>query len=151
MKDFFKYIPIAALLLMFVACGDDEKVDPTLAQGNDERPTWTLPADLYKTYEFLMSVQVTLQDELLAKASDGDLMCAVVDGEIRAVAPLQRTGGEVYFSLIIAGNSGSGSVTLRYFCSQLKRIYTLEGWMPFTPGIAPTQDGNPYVVEFIGE
>lgn len=145
--------------MLFVACGDDDDdTNPHLKMGGDSRPTWILTQNMYQEYESTMAVQVTLQDELLAYASEEDLMRATImtsiDGEMkpqtRALTSLQFTAGEPYFSLIIAGNSNSGSVTLQYYCAQLNRIYTVENWMPFSPGIAPTlDDGKPYVVEFI--
>ena len=67
------------------------------------------------------------------------------------MAALQRTGDEMYFPLVIVGNSGSGAVGLSYYCAQLRRIYTLDRWQPFTPGMSPTQDGKPYVLSFIPE
>ena len=47
------------------------------------------------------------------------------------------------------GVGSSGKVTLNYYCSHLRRTYTIVDWMPFTPNIKPTNNGNPYVVEFI--
>lgn len=126
----------------------DENTSSYLKEGNDVRPSWTTPDNLYKDFEFTMSVQVIPQDELLPYLSDDDLMCAVINDEMRAVANMQRTGGEPYFPLLIAGNSASGSVTLKYFCSKLKRIYTISDWMEFTPGISPMKDGKPYSIKF---
>ena len=57
-------------------------------------------------------------------------------------------GGEPYFPLLIAGDSGSAHVSISYYCSRLKRIYSIEDWMPFTPGMSPMQDGKPYVLNF---
>ena len=136
--------------MLFAACGDDDDdTSPDLKMDSDSRPTWILPQNTYQDFESTMAVQLTLQDELLAFSSEEDLMCATINGEIRALTSLQHTGGEAYFPLVIAGNSNSGSVTLQYYCAQLKRIYTFVDWMKFTPGISPTQDGKPYVVEFI--
>ena len=154
MKNIVKMIAGVAmtttLLIATTSCGDDnDGWKQYLTKGNEARPAWSTPSDIYQTFEFTMAVQVTLQDELLPYASDDDLMCATIGDEVRAVTTLQRTGGEVYFPLVIAGSSGSGKVSLRYYCAQLRRTYTLDGWMPFTPGISPTQDGLPYVVEFI--
>ena len=149
MKYFFEFFLLGVLC---VAChDDDDKKNPMLNMGNESRPTWTLREGLYneEDMEFTMSIQVTLQDELKAYASDDDLMCAIIDGEVRALTGLQRTGGEIYFPLVIAGSSGSGKVTLNYYCSHLRRTYTIVDWMPFTPNIKPTNNGNPYVVEFI--
>ena len=151
-RGFFFPCLLCVLCAFCVACGDDdEKTNPLLTTGNDARPTWTVREGLYDEMELTMSAQVTLQDELLPHAGDDDLMCATIDGEVRAVTGLERTGGEIYFPLVIAGNSGSSSkVTLKYYCSQFKRIYTIVDWMPFTPNIKPTNnDGKPYVVEFI--
>ncbi len=147
-------VAMMATLLLTTACsGDDDKGNPELTRGDEERPSWEIPTDLYKTYEATMAVQVTLQDELLPTASEDDLMCATVGGEVRAVTALQRTAGEVYFPLVIAGNSNSGMVSLHYYSAQLKRIYTLTDWMAFSPGISPTpnEDGHPYVVKFINQ
>ena len=141
---------VLLLCVLCVSCDDDnDDWKQYLTRGNEARPTWSIPSDMYQIFEFTMAVQVTLQDELLPYASDDDLMCATIGDEVRAVTTLQRTGGEVYFPLVIAGSSGSGKVSLRYYCAQLRRTYTLDGWMPFTPGISPTQDGQPYVVKFI--
>ncbi|MBP3227172.1 MAG: hypothetical protein J6M53_00110 [Bacteroidaceae bacterium] len=143
---------VATLLLAAVSCGSDDKdgevVNPNLTVGTASRPSWSVPADLYATFEYTMSVQLIPQAELQPYISDDDLMCAVVDGEVRAVSSLQRTGGEAYFPLVIAGTSGSGAVTISYYCARLARIYTVQNWQPFTPGLAPTQDGKPYVVTF---
>ena len=154
LPSFGRGMGVGALVLLLCAlcvssCGDDDDTNPYLKMGSDSRPAWILPQNIYQEFEFTMGVQVTLQDELVAFASEEDLMCATVNGEIRALTSLQYTGGEPYFSLIIAGNSNSGSVTLQYYCAQLKRIFTFPDWMPFSPGISPTQDGKPYVVEFI--
>ena len=140
---------LCAFCVFCASCGDDDEKNPFLNMGNDNAPSWTIREGLYSEMELTMSMQVTLQDELLRYASDEDLMCATIDGEVRAIAGLERTGGEIYFSLVIAGKSGSGKVTLMYYCKQLKRIYTITDWMPFTPNIQPTSNGTPYVVEFI--
>lgn len=141
---------IVAALLFVVSCSDDDKNDFSqyLKKGKDERPSWKIPDDMYKNFEFTMSVQVIPQDELLPYFSDDDLMCATIGGEVRAISNLQRTGGEPYFPLLIAGDSGSAHVSISYYCSRLKRIYSIEDWMPFTPGMSPMQDGKPYVLNF---
>ena len=136
------------------SCSDDEKTNPMRMKSDNARPTWTVPDDLYKTFGSTMAVQVTVQDELMPYVSDDDLMCATINGEIRAVSGLLRTLDEVCFSLVIAGDAGdsnNGKVSLSYYCSQLKRIYTVSDWKPFTPGLSPMQDGKPYVVRFITE
>jgi len=141
---------MVATLLLAACASDNEDVTSGLAQGNEPRPAWQLPANLYENFEATMAVQVTLQEELLATASDDDLMCATIGGELRALTTLQRTAGVVYFPLVIAGNSNSGPVSLSYYSARLKRIFTLTDWMPFSPGISPTsdEDGRPYVVTF---
>lgn len=140
---------MATLLSIAVSCGDDDdELKQYLTQGNEERPAW-VTGDVYEIYEYTMSVQVTLQSVLLPYVSEEDLMCAVVGDEVRAVTNMNSTGGIVYFPLGIAGNSSNGKVTLKYYSARLKRIYTLEDWMPFDPGMPPTQDGEPYVVNFI--
>lgn len=157
-------VAMVATLLLTASCGKDNELTPevkendveqgneNLTLGNEANPLWEIPQGIYNTYETLMSVQVTLQDILLPYVTENDLMCATINGEIRAVTNTQYTGGEVYFPLIIAGENGSEKISLHYYCSKLKRTYTIEDWMIFTPGIAPTDDnGKPYIVEFIPE
>lgn len=144
-------VAMMATLLLVVSCSDDDKNEYSkyLKKGKDERPSWKIPNDMYKNFEFTMSVQVIPQDEFLPYFSEDDLMCATIDGDIRALSILQRTGGEPYFSLLIAGDSSSGPVSISYYCSRLKRIYTIKDWMPYTPGMSPMQNDKPYVLNFI--
>lgn len=138
-------------VFMFSSCKDDNEGDfkQYLKQGKESRPAWEAEEPNYPEFEQTMSVEVTLQEVLLPYASDEDLMCAMIGDEIRAVNGLERTGGQVYFPLVIAGNSDDNFVTLKYYCSKLRRIYTIERWMPFTPGMAPTLGEKLYVPEFI--
>ena len=150
LKNLCKLCLLCVLCAYCTSCGDDENVTPSqLLKGNDERPTWTIRQGLYNEMDLTMGVQVTLQDELLRYASEDDLMCATIDGEVRALAEWENTGGEIYFPLVIAGNGDSNSVGLSYYCSQLKRIYTIADWKAFNPGTSPTENGKPYVIEFI--
>ena len=130
---------------------DDDNLNSQLTKGTDQRPSWTVPADLYMRYEYTMSVEVIPQETLLSYLTDDDMMCATVDGEIRAVSTPHRNGGQTYFPLVIAGTSNSGAVSLSYYCARLSRIYTLNAWQPFNPGLAPLQDDQPYVIHFITE
>ncbi|MBQ8466179.1 MAG: hypothetical protein IJ546_00620 [Prevotella sp.] len=150
------YYSMVVLLagLLFGACSSDEQEETSnsyLATGTDKRPDWTVPADLYMRYEYTMSAQVTLQEMLLPYASADDLLCAIVDGEIRAVSTPQHTSGQIYFPLVVAGTSDSGAVSLCYYCARLSRIYTVSDWHHFSPELPPLQDDQPYVVNFIPE
>ena len=136
------------LFLVSSCVNNDEETDPLILPGSEPPPAWTVSASLYTKFEYTMSVQVVMQQELLPYVSDDDLMCAVVDGEIRAVSTLYRTGSQPYFCLAIAGEGSGAMVSLRYYCSQLKRIYTATDWLPFTPSMPPTQNGKPYILKF---
>ena len=151
LKNLCKLCLLCVLSAYCTSCGDDDKnVTPSqLSKGNDERPTWTIRQGLYNEMDLTMGVQVTLQDELLPYASEDDLMCATINGEVRALAEWENTGGEIYFSLVIAGNGDSDAISLSYYCSKLKRIYTVANWKPFNSGTSPTDNGKPYIVEFI--
>lgn len=152
------------LCVMFLAvgCSKDDDDDNTttnnnnsnttseyLKPGNDTRPEWAVDESIYRTYESYMSVQLTLQDTLLDYLSEQDLMCATIAGEVRAVTPPMHTGDIIYFPLIIPGSNENGKVTVNYYCDKLHRIYSLPDWSPFLPSMAPTQNGLPYVINFI--
>ena len=140
-------------LLFTVSCHDDKNndVNPYLTKGNDARPTWQAEEINYLNFEHTMSVDIKLQDILLPYVSDEDLMCATIGGKVRAVSEIDRSGGQVSFPLVIAGNSGDGDVSLSHYCSRLSRIYTVEDWMPFSPSMAPTSEGTSYIPNFIPE
>ncbi len=154
---------VLCLLLVLTACSssDDEGIteqpqpaeqtDSNLSEalkpGSDQRPNWAEPD--YSSFEFVMSIQVQLGDTLAAYQSDADLMCATIDGEVRAVSSLFRTEEEPYFSLSIASNGSNSSIGLSYYCDKLHRIYTIKDWAVFNPSAAPAGDNGIYRPKFI--
>ena len=157
MKNLIKIAGVvlsATLLLTACSSSDDDDnkpIDPTEKTvpqpGTDERPTWTAP-DISLFGGDPMTVQVTLQDELLPYAGNEDLMCAKLNGEVRAVSNLDESYGQKHFRLSIYGSSNEGAVTLYYYCQQLSRIFTVDDWKAFDASTAPTDGGTPYVPTF---
>lgn len=143
---------VATLLLGACSSDDDDNQQnqngSTLTEGTDARPLWVAPSEASSMDEWPMSVQIGVQDELLPYVSNADLMCAMMNNEVRAVSGLKETGGQYYFMLPIQGNSGEGFVTLKYYCDKLHRIFTVSDWKEFDSTIQPTDEGTPYVVPF---
>lgn len=145
---------VATLLLGACSSSDDDESNEkngtsmTPKEGTDTRPSWVAPSDASWLDEWPMSVQIGVQSELLPYVSSGDLMCAMMKGEVRAVSNLKETGGQYYFMLPIQGNSGDGFVTLKYYCDKLHRIFTVTDWKEFDSTIQPTDQGTPYEVPF---
>lgn len=159
---------ILFLMLTLMACSSSDEdttgespVNPPanldyseyLQPGTDEIPDWMTADDLYHSYEQTMSVQVTLQNALQPYLSADDKMCVTVNDEIRAVCLSPRySNGEWTYSLVIAGSGNDKFLSLSYYCSKLKRIYTMERWMVFSQSAMPTEvNGRPYVVSFFRE
>lgn len=147
---------LAALTFMVGSCGSDseelkpESVDQRFKPGSDDSPTtWTAPD--YSQFEYRMAVQVQLGDTLAAFQSDGDLMCAQIGGEVRAVTTPQSTGGVVFYPLFIAGEGDARTVSLHYYCDRLHRIYTIANWATFNASAAPTGDSGIYRPKFLNE
>lgn len=157
MKNIVKMAGVVlSATLLFTACSksDDSDQKPTEPKeqpvpqpGTDQRPTWTEP-DISLYGGDPMTVQITLQDELLPYAGEGDLMCAKLNGEVRAVSDLYESHDQKHFRLSIYGSSNEGDVTLCYYCHQLSRIFTVENWKAFDASTAPTDEGTPYVPPF---
>lgn len=157
MKNIVKMAGVVlSATLLFTACSksDDSAQKPTEPTeqpvpqpGTDQRPTWTEP-DISLYGGDPMTVQITLQDELLPYAGEGDLMCAKLNGEVRAVSDLYESHDQKHFRLSIYGSSNEGDVTLCYYCHQLSRIFTVENWKAFDASTAPTDEGTPYVPPF---
>ncbi len=142
-------VAMMATLLLTVSCKDDKETNPYLTKGHDSRPAWEAEEPNYLEFEHTMAVDLNLQDILLPYVSDDDLMCATIGDKVRAVSTLDRSGGQISFPTVIAGNSCDGKVSLHYYCSRLSRIYTVTDWMPFSPNLSPTSGGISYVVNFI--
>ncbi len=155
-------VAMMASLLLTAGCsssdneGDDPVVppivdpsNPNLQPGSDAKPDWQVRSGLYEESEQTMSIVVKPQQELAVYASTDDLMCAVINDEVRAVSTArQLTDGTIYFPLVIAGTSGGKMITLKYYCSQLHRIYTKADWLPFNAALSPTDGGQYYTVVF---
>ena len=148
-------VALVATLLLGACSSDDDDSNQqnqngsTLTVGTDERPSWVVSSDASLLDDWPMSVQIGLQAELLPYVSNADLMCAMLNDEVRAVSGLKETGGQYYFMLPIQGHSGEGLVTLKYYCDQLHRIFTVNDWKEFDSTIQPTDEGTPYVVPFV--
>lgn len=157
MKNIVKMAGVVlSATLLFTACSKSDDSDqkptepteqPVPQPGTDQRPTWTEP-DISLYGGDPMTVQITLQDELLPYAGEGDLMCAKLNGEVRAVSDLYESHDQKHFRLSIYGSSNEGDVTLCYYCHQLSRIFTVENWKAFDASTAPTDEGRPYVPPF---
>ena len=132
-------------------CGSDDEITPaSLQQGSDARPTTWVAPDNNSLFDLPpMSVQVQLGDTLAAYQSSADLMCATINGEVRAVTPPMSNMGIVYYPLTIVGNSNEQMVSLHYYCDRLHRIYTIENWAQFDPSAAPTGDSGIYRLMFV--
>lgn len=140
------------LLCVAVACSDndDDSSDKPdyLKSGTTARPAGWLSFSDDEQFELRMTVQVQLGDVLADYQSPQDLMCAKIDGEIRAVSGPYETGGIAYFPLIIFDNVSGRQVTLCYYCDRLHRIYTIDDWAAFDASAAPTGDSGFYRPRF---
>lgn len=147
---------LAAITLTVGSCGSDAdelipgSVEERLLTGSNGRPTtWRAPD--YTQFECRMAVQVQLGDTLATYQTDGDLMCAQIDGQVRAVTAPQTTGGIVFYPLHIAGDGQEQTVSLHYYCDSLHRIYTIAEWAVFDSSAAPTGDSGLYRPKFLSE
>ena len=150
-----KFLILGLVLCMAWSCSKDSDNDAentppsssSLTPGSDERPTnWTFNDN--RQYELRMTVQVQLGDTLVNFQSGQDLMCATINGEVRAVTGPNVTGGEVYYPLIIFDNAGNNNVSLSYYCDSLHRIYTITNWAAFDTSAAPTGTSGIYRPKF---
>ncbi len=160
-KHIFHSLLLAALTLAVGSCGSDSDDSPapddtpapatlpSLIPGNDARPTTWVSPDA-SLFELHMAVQVQLGDTLAAYQSDADLMCATIDGEVRAATAPLRTGYDIYYPLIIFNNADDSSVSLSYYCDRLHRIYTISGWAIFNAAAPPMGVSSLYRPCFAG-
>ncbi len=151
-----KLVILLSVVTFFWGCGsDDDDAEPTdpknkselLTPGNAVRPTWNEPD--YHSFELTMAVQFRLQEVLEGYVSENDLLCAIINDEVRAVSSPENSEGQIYFPLVIAANTNDSMVSIAYYCDQLKRIYTIENWHQFDASLPPLNNEQPYLLEFI--
>ena len=149
-KNIISIMLLTALAFAAGSCDGDSESEPApapvpsyLTPGTDVRPTtWIAPSP--QAYELWMSLQVQLGDTLAHYQSSADLVCATINGEVRAATVPMTTEGVVYYPLTIGGNGGDQTVSLHYYCDRLHRIYTITNWAQFKDGIAPTGESGIY-------
>lgn len=153
-KNIISIMLLTALAFLAGSCGSDSGSEPepapvpsSLTPGTDVRPTtWMAPSP--QDYELWMSLQVQLGDALADYQSSADLVCATINGQVRAATAPMTTGNVVYYPLTIGGNGGDQTVSLHYYCDRLHRIYTIANWAAFKEGIAPTGESGIYRPRF---
>jgi len=99
---------------------------------NQERPNWEEPTQAYENWT-LMKVQI--EDVLKPYVTEGDLVAVFVNNELRGVSGpnVDLETGELIdncrFLIKAWGNETSSqtvNISLRYYCQQLKHIFTLS-------------------------
>jgi len=145
-------VAIAALAFMAWGCtgsgsdNDPEQEEPTpvetnnnsIEPGTDERPNWQNPD--YNNFEQVMTVEVQLQSKLDQYASENDMMCAIINNEVRGVATPIQVNDKWVFPLVVASNDAGVGVDLSYYCDKLHRIFTMH-WTNFDAKVQPTFTG----------
>ena len=152
-------LAIAALAFVAWGCSSDSNDDVRpdipavipvgIQEGTDARPNWT--ATNYDLYEQLMIIDVLIQDTLQQYASEQDLLCATIKGEVRGVASAYQTDDNqwLFSSLTVGSNEAGVMVQLSYYCDKLHRIFTITNWALFDASVAPTGTDGIYKPLFI--
>lgn len=112
-----------------------------IKEGNDVRPDWAYPN--FNNYEQTMTVEVRIQDELQPYASQEDLLCATINGEIRGLTTPNLVEDVWSFPITVGSNENAQNIILSYYCDKLHRIFTAE-WTTFDPTLSPTGEGGLY-------
>lgn len=156
-KNILYSIAILLASLTLWACGSDDEETPsgysveTVSQapawqvnwtGNDSRPDWQEPNSA--DYENWTMLLLQVEDELKPYATENDLLALFVGDELRGLTGPARvvTDGEEIvqkgeFILKAFGNEADQnvmSVTLRYYCSQLKQTFSRTVEMTYEMG-----------------
>lgn len=107
---------------------------------NQERPSWTEPAD--GLYASETNMKLKIEEALMPFASEGDMLAVFVNGEIRGLAtePVtivgtnQKENGKFMFKVF--GNETvmeTVNISLQYYSQTLKHIFTLSDNIKLDP------------------
>ena len=107
---------------------------------NQERPSWTEPAD--GLYASETNMKLKIEEALMPFASEGDMLAVFVNGEIRGLAtePVtivgtnQKENGKFMFK-VFGNETGTETVniSLQYYSQTLKHIFTLSDNIKLDP------------------
>jgi len=143
------------LVLALIACimasscssdDDDAPVIQKFEMGTTARPNWQMPN--FDNYEQTMTVMILLQDTLCEYASQDDILCAQIGNEVRGLASLEQYKDRWVASITVGSNEAGQMVTLSYYCTNLRRIFTTE-WTSFDANLKPTGEGSVYQPLFV--
>ena len=110
---------------------------------NDERPNWQEPSA--RDFENFTVLLLQIEDRLAPYVSDDDMMAVYLDHELRGLAKpaiyldgQQHNGTDTisYFVVKVYGNESEQTrlaVALRYYCSKLHHIFTLQTEIDYAP------------------
>lgn len=141
-------------MLLLSACSDDkEKVEVPFTvttstdipdwqvdwTSNEAEPDWQEPN--LNSYANWSIVLVTIEDELMPYVSQDDRMAIFIGNELRGLSkPVINLGGndeedKGTFLLKSWGNEEEGylNVTLRFYCSKLKQVFTRSAQVLYKP------------------
>lgn len=157
MRNKFLFIVAILGMVLTASCSKDDDDNgsdkPNVTQiGNAERPTdWVLIDDFLEN----TAMQIILAGESLPEgAGENDLIAAFTDNECVGVAtPLQYNGDYVFLLQVVkavANEDKTVAVTLRYYSSARKTIYTSEPINYIDMGILGSVK-NPYQPMWVTE
>ena len=162
MRTKILFITAISLLITLAGCKKDEKKDPvSLSEktetivGSTGKPTWSVPDKYDMTVSMTAVVAIDLScvytdDQLTAARyalTENDLVAAF-SGEIcLGVASPQRLETGYYFFMYICPPADGETITIRYYSSRLKHIYTAEKVQYVNDGQLGTA-GSPYMPVF---
>lgn len=120
-------------------------VESSLLAGNDTRPDWEAPN--YDNWEQTMSVRILPQKILEPYVTEGDLLCAMMNDEVRGLTEPVFDPDMTFFPLTVGADGAEAKIFLYYYCDSLHRIYSTE-WTDFNASLPPMGEDGIYRPEF---
>ena len=113
--------------------------------GNDVRPNWEAPN--YDNWEQTMSVRILPQQKLEPFVTKNDLLCAMMNNEVRGLTEPVFEPDMTFFPLTVGADGAEAKIYLYYYCDSLHRIYSTV-WTDFNASLPPMGEDGIYRPEF---
>lgn len=123
----------------------ENAVDSSMLAGNDVRPNWEAPN--YDNWEQTMSVRILPQQKLESFVTKNDLLCAMMNNEVRGLTEPVFEPDMTFFPLTVGADGAEAKIYLYYYCDSLHRIYSTE-WTDFNSSLPPMGEDGIYRPEF---